>query len=316
MPSTDSISTAIPYLALALGLLCATGGGELFVRGTVGIACAARVAPSVIAATVSAFATSSPELAIGITSALADEPELSFGNVLGGNIVNITLVLGAALLFGPLAVDRKNVLREFSGAVATPVLLLLMILDGVISRVEATILLATFSFWLVTVVRDARRQREAPDPLETWRPATALRETAIGFTLLLAAGEFIIYGADALTQRFGLSEFFLGATLVAIGTSTPELATAIIARLRHHDEVGIGALLGSNIYNGLFIVGIAGFIAPIQTSAAEAAPALVAGLISLALVYPPRNGVYRPWRGVALLAVYAAYLAVVIAFGR
>lgn len=316
MPSADSISTAIPYLALALGLLCATGGGELFVRGTVGIARAARVAPSVIAATVAAFATSSPELAIGITSALADEPELSFGNVLGGNIVNITLVLGAALLFGPLAVDRKNVLREFSGAVATPVLLLLMILDGVISRFEATILLATFSFWLITVVRDARRQREAPDPLETSRPATALRETVIGFTLLLAAGEFIIYGADALAQRFGLSEFFLGATLVAIGTSTPELATAIIARLRHHDEVGIGALLGSNIYNGLFIVGIAGFIAPIQTSAAEAAPALVAGLISLALVYPPRSGVYRPWRGVALLAVYAAYLVAAIASRR
>lgn len=315
MLPVETLSPAIPYIALALGLLCAAGGGELFVRGTVGIASAARVSPGVIAATVAAFATSSPELTVAISSALAEEPELSLGNVLGGNIVNVTLVLGAALLFGPLAVDRASVLREFAGAVATPILLGLMILDGVVSRLDAAILLATFTLWLVTIVRDARRQRDAADPLETPPPpGSAAIETLAGFALLIAAGKLIVFGANDVAQRFGLSEFVIGATLVAIGTSTPELATAIIARLRRHDEVGIGALLGSNIYNGLFIAGVAGAITPIRISALEAAPALAAGLIGLAFVFPPRDGVYRRWRGAALLAVYVAYLATIAVY--
>ncbi|MBI5011749.1 MAG: hypothetical protein HZC06_02790 [Methylocystis sp.] len=137
MPSAESISTAIPYLAMALGLLCATGGGELFVRGTVGIASAARVAPSIIAATVAAFATSSPELTVAIQSGLAGEPEISLGDALGSNVANLALIFGVALLFGPLAIIRAQVTRNFAVAVAAPVALSVMLIDGSLSRLEA-----------------------------------------------------------------------------------------------------------------------------------------------------------------------------------
>lgn len=300
---------------MALGLLCATGGGELFVRGTVGIASAARVAPSIIAATVAAFATSSPELTVAIQSGLAGEPEISLGDALGSNVANLALIFGVALLFGPLAIIRAQVTRNFAVAVAAPVALSVMLIDGSLSRLEAAILLSGFALWFVRVTLEALEQRRsAPAQQETSSGfMRALVETSIGLGLLIAAGSLIVFGASEIARRFGLSDFIVGATLVAVGTSTPELATALMARIRRQDDVGFGALLGSNIFNGLFIVGVAGAITPIHISELEAAPALIAGLIALALVYPPHSGVYLPWRGVALLAVYGAYLAAVIA---
>ncbi|CCJ08674.1 sodium:calcium antiporter [Methylocystis sp. SC2] len=283
MPTADAISTAIPYLAL--GLLCATGGGELFVRGTVGIARAARVAPSVIAATVAAFATSSPELTVAIQSALAGEPEISLGDALGSNVANLALIFGVAQLFGPLAIIRAQATRNFAAAAAAPLALSVMLIDGSLSRLEAAILLGGFALWFVRVTLEALEERRlAPAPQETSSGFTrALVETSIGLGLLIAAGSLIVFGASGIARRFGLSDFIVGATLVAVGTSTPELATALMARIRRQDDVGFGALLGSNIFNGLFIIGVAGAITPIQTSEIEAAPALIAGLIALAL---------------------------------
>ncbi|MGD9542485.1 sodium:calcium antiporter [Methylocystis sp.] len=317
MPSADAIFTALPYLALALGLACAAGGGELFVSGTVGIARWARVAPSVIAATVAAFATSSPELTVAIQSALAGEPELSLGDGLGSNVANIALIFGVALLFGPLAVIRAQVTRDFWVAAAAPAALSVMLIDGSLSRTEAAVLLTGFALWFAKTTLEAIEQRRAAPapPDESLGFLRALFDTLVGLGLLVAAGSFIVFGASEIAKRFGLSDFIIGATLVAVGTSTPELATALIARIRRQDDVGFGALIGSNIFNGLFIIGVAGAITPIRTSEIEAVPALVAGFVALALVYPPRNGVYRPWRGIALLAVYAAYLAAVIADG-
>lgn len=307
----------LPYLVLALGLACAAGGGELFVGGTVGIARWARVTPGVIAATIAAFATSSPELTVAIQSALAGEPELSLGDGLGSNVANISLIFGVALLFGPLAVIRSQVTQDFWVAAAAPAMLSVMLIDGALSRTEAMVLLTGFALWFTKTSLEAIAQRRAaPAPLdESSGFLRALFDTLVGLALLVAAGSFIVFGASEIAKRFGLSDFIIGATLVAVGTSTPELATALIARIRRQDDVGFGALLGSNIFNGLFIIGVAGAITPIQTSEIEAAPALVAGLAALALVYPPRNGVYRPWRGVALLAVYAGYLTAVIADG-
>lgn len=311
------ISIALPYLALALGLLCAAGGGDLFVRGAVGIARAARVAPGVIAATVAAFATSSPELTVAVQSALAGEPEISLGDALGSNVANIALIFGVALLFGPLAVIRNQVTRDFAVAAATPVALSVMLVDGSLSRPEAAALLSGFVLWFARVTLEAIEQRRSAAAQQQTSSGflRALVDGSIGIGLLVAAGNFIVYGAGEIARRLGLSDFIIGETLVAVGTSTPELATALMARIRRQDDVGFGALLGSNIFNGLFIIGVAGAITPIRTSELEAAPALIASLISLALVYPPRNGVYRPWRGVALLAVYGAYIAAVIASG-
>jgi cation:H+ antiporter len=286
------------YLALLGGLVCAGVGGELFVRGTVGLAQAARL---------------SPELTVAVSSAIAGEPEISFGNVLGANVVNVALILGAALMLAPMIVPREILRRDFPVALVIPVATAAVLADGTVSRVDALVLLGGFGIWLLAVLHEVRRQRSvAGEILGDANPARATVEGLIGFVLLVAAGKLIVFGATGVAQAFGLSEFVIGATVVAVGTTVPELVTAIIARLRGHDEVGLGTVLGSNIFNGLFIVGIAASIAPIRVSFGAAAPSLLLGLATVALCYPQRHGRIGRWRGGILLVLYVGYLAVLL----
>ncbi len=145
-------------LALLLGLVCAGLGGELFVSGTVGLARAARISPGIIAATVAAFATSSPELTVAITSAWNGTPEISLGDVLGSNVVNIALILASALLIAPIAVPRGSIRRDFPVALLVPVLLGVFLIDGQLSRIEGAMLLVGFLAWLIAVSHEARRR--------------------------------------------------------------------------------------------------------------------------------------------------------------
>ncbi|MBI4724429.1 MAG: calcium/sodium antiporter [Rhodomicrobium sp.] len=297
------------YLALLLGLACAGGGGELFVKGTVGLASAARISPGIVAATVAAFATSSPELTVGISSALKGAPEISLGDILGSNVVNVALILAVALLIAPVKTGRDSIKRDYPAALLVPVILGVFLLDGRLSRIEGVLLLAGFAAWFGAVFREARSQRSAaPAVLGEKRPYRAAAEGAVGLVLLIAAGKLIVLGATDIAKAYGLSEFIIGATIVAVGTSIPELATAIISRIRGHDEVGPGTILGSNIFNGLFIAGVVSAIAPISVPFKEAAPALVLCLVATALIYPASSGTIHRWRGGALLSVYSVYL--------
>lgn len=301
------------YLALVLGICCAGGGGELFVRGTVGLARAARVSPGIIATTVAAFATSSPELTIAITSAAEGRPEISFGDALGSNVVNVALILGLVLLLAPLGVPRGSIRRDFPVTLLAPVILGVLLLDGNISRLDGIVLLIGFFVWLFAVMHEARSQRSvAGEVLGEVRPYRAVAESLVGLALLIAAGKLIVFGATGIAEALGLSAFVIGATVVAIGTSVPELATAIISRLRGHDEVGLGTILGSNIFNGLLVIGVAATITPIDVPLATAGPALALGIVSVALTYPPRSGIIGAWRGGMLLATYIVYTLAVI----
>ncbi|MEZ5852248.1 MAG: calcium/sodium antiporter [Hyphomicrobiaceae bacterium] len=301
------------YLALLLGLVLAGGGGELFVRGTVGVASAARISPGIIAATVAAFATSSPELTVAVSSALEGRPEISLGDALGSNVMNVAVILGLALLIAPIHVPRGSIRRDYPVALAMTVLLGVMLIDGRITRVEGMLLLAGFLIWLTAIMIEARRERSAaPEVLGDKPLSRAAIECIVGLALLIAAGKAIVYGGTGIAKALGLSEFIIGATIVAIGTSIPELATAIISRMRGHDEVGLGTVLGSNIFNGLFIVGTAASIAPINVPFMAAAPALIIGLLTMALAFPPRSGRIGRWRGGILLATYAVYIAALL----
>jgi cation:H+ antiporter len=134
-------------------------------------------------------------------------------------------------------------------------------------------------------------------------------ESVAGLGLLMGAGHLIVAGATNIAAAYGVSEFIIGTTIVAIGTTVPELATVIVARLKRHDEVGLGTLLGSNIFNGLFIVGVAASITPIHVAFADAGPVLALGLAAMLLTYPRRSGELDRWRGGLLLAIYVVYVA-------
>lgn len=163
--------------------------------------------------------------------------------------------------------------------------------------------------WLAAAVIEARKQRSAADEiLGEHRRWLVVVSCLVGFAFLVAAGSLIVDGAKGIALAFGVDEFIIGATIVAIGTSVPELATTVMAKIRGHDEVGLGTILGSNIFNGIFIVAVAAMIHPIVVPAGEVAIALAFGLIAVVLTYPPRNGFIQRKRGVLLLALYIAYL--------
>ncbi len=303
----------IDYVALLIGLACAAIGGELFVRGTVGLANAARISPGIIAATVAAFATSSPELTVGISSALHGTPAISLGDTLGSNVVNVTLIVAPMLLIAPAHATRDSIRRDFPVALLTPVLLAALLSDGQLSRLDGIVLLAAFLAWLAAVLRQAHAERSAsPRTIGDKRPVRAIIEGAVGLALLIAAGKLIVFGATGFAKAYGLSEFIIGATIVAAGTSVPELATAIVSCVRGHHGVGLGTILGSNIFNGLFIVGLVSTITPIDVPFKAAAPALFFGVVAIALIYPLHSGRIGRWRGGVLLTVYAAYLFAIV----
>lgn len=225
----------------------------------------------------------------------------------------MALILAAAVLIAPITATRDTIKRDFPVALTVSVILGVLLLDGVLSRLDGALLLGLFAAWLVAVIHEVRRQRSAAVAvLGERKPLRAVIEGVAGLAPLIMAGRLIVAGATGIAQAHGIDAFIIGATVVAIGTSVPELATAIISGIRGHDEVGLGTVLGSNIFNGLFIIGVASSITPIAITPREAAPALVLGLAAVALTYPRRSGTIERWRGAILLGVYAAYLVAVL----
>ena len=303
------------YLALILGVVCAGIGGELFVRGAVGLAFWARISPGIVGATVVAFATSSPELSVSINAALAGKPQIGLGDALGSNVVNVALILALALLISGIQSPRDSIKRDFPVALLIPIITGVLFLDGELSRLDGLLMLGMFITWLVAAVIEARKQRSAAEEvIGEHRRWLVVVSCVTGLAFLVAAGNLIVAGARGMAISFGIDEFIIGATIVAVGTSVPELATTIIAKLRGHDEVGLGTILGSNIFNGLLIVAVAAMIHPITVPWREVAIALVFGLVALVFTYPTRKGFIERRRGVLLLVLYVVYLATILQY--
>ncbi|WP_102128576.1 sodium:calcium antiporter [Deinococcus planocerae] len=301
-----------PALLLALGVVCAVLGGELFVRGATGLARLARVPAHLIGVTVAAFATSSPELAVAVNAGAAGVPDIALGDAVGTNVANVGLILGAALLLSGMAAPRDSVRRDFPVALLTPLLTLAVVLDGEVSRLDAGLFLALFAAWLAAVVREARRQRGAVEEGGPLRRGPVVGLSLLGLALLVLAGRLIVVGAQGLAAAWELDKFVVGATVVALATSTPELATTLIAKWRGHADLGLGTILGSNIFNTLFIVSVAALITPIALDWRTVAVGLLFGLLTVAVTWPTRAGWIGRGRGVVLLALYVAYVVAIL----
>lgn len=297
-------------LALVGGILLAALGGEAFLKGVLAVSRWWRIPPSITAATLGAFATSSPEVFVSAMAAWDGQPAIGFGDATGSNVVNIALILALALLLKPMPVSRRAIALDFVSASAACLLLGTMIWDGLISRFEALVLLIVFLAWMGMHVRTALRVRSEPSDLggssEGWRAAAWC---LVGLVTLVLAGMLVVDGATVIATAYGVPPFLIGATLVALGTSMPELATTLTAVRRGHHEVGVGTLLGSNVFNGLFIVAITAAIHPIEVSGLGPWIALLAALIAVALTWPGRASAWLGHsRGLLLIAVYGVYI--------
>jgi cation:H+ antiporter len=298
-------------LALLAAIPFAAVGGEAFLKGVLGVGAWLRLPNLLVATTLAAFATSSPELTVSSMAALAGQPEIGLGDALGSNVVNIALILGLALFFGSLAANLAEVRRDAVLALAVPFLTLILAFDGTLSRLDGALLLTVLAVWLVLILRQAidhRRGAPAPDGPAPMRPARAWAFVALGLVCLILSGRLFVTGASGIAESLGVHPFAIGALVVAIGTSLPELVTMLVARWRGHDDVGLGTLLGSNIFNGLAIVGVAASIHPIRAPLWEVALTLGFGVLAL-LAILPRAGMIARWRGLLLLAIYGAFVA-------
>ncbi len=302
--------------AVAAAVALAAVGGEVFLQGILGSARWLRLPKLLVATTLAAFATSSPELTVSAVAALSGAPEIGLGDALGSNVVNIALIFGIALMFGPIRVERAELGRDFALALAVPLLTLWLVADDAVTRLEGGLLLAVFAAWMIVVVRAGRAARSLDEAQGTVRPLAVVLKVAGGLAALVAAGRLFVYGASGIAAAFGVDAYVVGALVVAIGTSLPELVTVLLARLRGHDDIGVGTLIGSNLFNGLAIVGTAASIHAIRAPFAEAAATLLAGVVALLLLVPGKRATIGRLRGAMLLSCYAAFIVATLSAGR
>jgi cation:H+ antiporter len=305
--------TALLILGGLAGLLL---GGELLVRGASAMAVRLGMSKLVVGVVIVGFGTSVPELVTCVRAALGGSPGIAVGNIVGSNIANILLILGAAAVMRPMVTDRRSVLRDGGLVIVTAVLFALAAFTGVIGRPAGLAFVAILLAYIVFMLRSdrGRTARESDVPATPGTPLLLLAVfLAGGLALIVGGAEALVTGAVDLARRLAVPEEVIGLTMVAIGTSLPELATSVVAAVRKHSEIALGNVLGSNVYNTVGIGGITALVAPIPVSEGMRSfdiPVMVAASVVLVTVVATGGRVTR-FEGFALLALYAGYLAMV-----
>jgi cation:H+ antiporter len=259
--------TAASGLLLAVGLVLLVLGAEALVRGASRLAAALGIAPLIIGLTVVAFGTSAPEVAVSIGAAASGRGDIALGNVIGSNIFNILLILGVSAAVAPLVVSTQLVRLDVPIMVGVSAIVLLLALDGRISRLDGVLLLAGIGAYTGYLIRAARRGQQPPVAAEDELPEPGrlpgnLALILAGLVLLVLGSRWLVDGAADIAAALGVSELVIGLTIVAAGTSLPEIATSITATLRGQRDIAVGNVVGSNIFNLLLVLGAAGLVAP------------------------------------------------------
>ena len=301
-----------------LGIVMLCYGGHFLVEGGVRIARRFRISSLIIGMTVVAYGTSTPELAASIAAA-GQHTQLILGNVVGSNISNIGMVIGISAILVPLVVQKTTVRREVPIMIGVSLLLILLSLDNGISQWEGGLLIAGLIAFTFYIYRSAKKQRD--NNSETIGESTlksnfnrAIALVALGVGLLWAGAILTVDNAVVIAESFGISERIIGLTVIAIGTSLPELITSVVAIRKGHHDIGIGTIIGSNIYNVLMIIGVAGAIGGIVVVPEVFIDYAVMIGFSLVLLVVMKTGLITKPMGIGLAAAFAAYLGWLLLF--
>lgn len=315
---------AISLLILGLGILIA--GGESLVRGAASLAKKLGIAPLVIGLTVVAFGTSAPELIVNIIAVIKNTPDIALGNIVGSNIANIMLILGISTVIYPLTVQKSTAWKEIPFALLAGILIFVMgndmWLDGgasnTITRTDGLTLLAFFVIFLYYIFGIAKAEGNGETKVKAYSWSRSLLFTGSGLFLLFIGGKILVENAVILARLVGLSEAFIGLTIVAVGTSLPELITSVIAAIRHHDDIAVGNVIGSNIFNVFWILGLSASIKnlPVGTVAnADFLVNIIATLLLFAFLFIHSRHKLNRWQGILFILLYVGYLAYLIGRG-
>lgn len=325
-----------PYIQLVIGLVLLLWGGDMLVNGGVGLAKRFRLSSLVVGMTIVAFGTSAPELIVSVVAAIDGNPEISLGNVIGSNIVNIGLILGFAALILPIPVNKVSIRRDFPMMLILTLLFWVVGTTGEIGRISGLIgiaILIVYTTWSIRKSRAENKEEEA-NPEEKVKPLwLSIVYILISPALLAFGADNLVSGASSIAFSMGVSERVVGVTIVAFGTSLPEFVASVMASIRRQLDISIGNIIGSNLFNIAGVIGITALIKPIEVDYAAFMSdfawmtffALLLFLMLLPLMGNWRrfkqsgysspkklagleNGTLRRWEGLVLIGLYALYI--------
>lgn len=315
----------LTFILFVLGLGLLISGAELLVRGASRLAVSVGISPLVVGLTVVAFGTSSPELAVSVKAAFDGVSDIAMGNVVGSNIVNILVVLGISAMVAPLTVQRQIVVRDVPLMIIASLALFPMGMDGSIDRMDGAVLVVGLLAWTFYTIRESRREDKAGEPpvhldeeLAQPVPHTAKAVLAqvglivVGFGMLVLGAKWLVDGATVLARAMGVSDLVIGLTIVALGTSLPEVAISAVASYKGERDIAVGNAVGSNLFNILAVLGIASLVAPEGIAVAPSAlsfdlPVMTAVAVVCLPVFFMGNALMRG-EGALFFAAYIAYV--------
>lgn len=294
---------------LALGFFLLVKGADWFVDGASGLARKLGIPQLVIGLTIVAMGTSLPEAAVSISAALRGNAEITIGNIVGSNILNILIILGVTALIATLKVADSTVRYEIPFMiVVTFVLLWLGYTGGQVTWLEGVILWVLFLLYLRYLYMMAKKGKEEEREVEQLSTAKIIGLILAGVVMIVAGSNFAVEGASNLTKALGISQRFIGLTIVALGTSLPELVTSVSAARKHNADIAIGNIVGSNIFNILFIVGTTALITPVTFASGFVVDTLIAAAVGILLfVCVARTKELRKKAGIVMLLAYILY---------
>ena len=296
---------------LAIGFVMLVKGSDWFVDGASSIATKFGIPQLVIGLTIVAMGTSAPEAAVSITAAFHGNADITIGNIVGSNILNILIILGICGLISPMVVQKSSILVDIPVTIAITLVLLWLGWDGTISRVDGIILQLLFFAYLAYLFISMKKNKNASDSCEVPREMPVVKSLiflVVGLVVIVLGSRFAVDAASAIARILGLSERFIGLTIVALGTSLPELFTSAMAALKKNSDIAIGNIVGSNIFNILMVVGLSGLIVPVPFVADfrfDTIVAVYAAVLLLVLALPKRK-LFR-LSGLLMLVSYAVY---------
>ena len=313
--------SGLTFFYFVAGLLLLIAGAEILVRGASRLALAVGISPLVVGLTVVAFGTSAPELAVSIQSSLAGQTDVALGNVVGSNIANILLILGCSALAAPLLVSRQLARLDVPFMVGVSLLFWWLVGNGRLSQPESLILFLLVVAYTVFSIFKSRRDGQADAAgtvplLDKRQIGLNLLLVVAGFGLLVLGADWLVDAAITVAEHLGISQLIIGLTIVAVGTSLPELATSIVASLRGERDIAVGNVVGSNLFNLLAVLGVAGLVTPGGLAVSEQAlrldiPVMTAVALLCLPIFLTKSNVSR-WEGAFLLLCYAAYLGYLV----
>lgn len=301
------------YLLLLVGFVLLIKGADFFVDGSSSIARALKVPSVIIGLTIVAAGTSAPETAVSINAGLAGNSDISLGNIVGSNIFNLLAVIGVSAILCPIISQKDIIKRDMWWNIIVSAILFVLILDHGISRVEGVLLLLGMVVYLVVVVRSALKNRTEGDEIKAMSVPKSILAMVLGLAAIVFGGDLVVDNASLIAQAWGMSETLVGLTIVAVGTSLPELVTSVVAAKKGDSGIALGNAVGSCLFNMMFILGIASVLSPIHAVTELIIDmGILIGVSILMLVLAQTKKKTSRAEGIVCVLAYIAYMIYII----